>query len=450
MKTLRIFVIDDEEILRVSLTDDLKDAGYFVYDFPDAISALADINKVDVDVVITDIKMPDMDGIELLKKIKQTNSDIIVIVMTAYGSISSAVDTVKLGAYDYLTKPFQKEEILLKLARIEEIKIVKENYQEITSQLQSKFDFSSAIGNSAGLRDVFEQVKTVAPTSTTVLVTGETGTGKELLTNIIHYNSLRKDKPIIKVGCAILSKEIFESELFGHEKGAFTGADKIKKGRFEIADEGTIYLDDVDDIPFELQVKLLRVLEEHEFERVGGTETIKIDCRVIASTKKDLRKLVNEGKFREDLFYRLNVFPIHIKPLRERKEDIPLLAKYFMEEFSPKKKIEIKKDAMELLVNYSWLGNVRELKNLMERLSLVTNDGIIDLRNIPYEFCTSLESIPEFASGRKTLDKFLKEIEVKTIRSAIQKANGNKARAAEILGIPASTLRSKIEKHRIE
>jgi DNA-binding NtrC family response regulator len=450
MKALRIFVIDDEEILRVSLTDDLKDAGYFVYDFPDAISALADINKVDVNVVITDIKMPDMDGIELLKKIKQTNSDIIVIVMTAYGSISSAVDAVKLGAYDYLTKPFQKEEILLKLARIEEIKTVKENYQEITSQLQSKFDFSSAIGNSAGLRDVFEQVKTVAPTSTTVLVTGETGTGKELLTNIIHYNSQRKDKPIIKVSCAILSREIFESELFGHEKGAFTGADKLKKGRFELSDNATIYLDDIDDIPFELQVKLLRVLEEHEFERVGSVETIKIDCRVIASTKKDLRKLVSEGKFREDLFYRLNVFPIHIKPLRERKEDIPLLAKYFMEEFSPNKKIEIKKDALDLLVNYTWPGNVRELKNLMERLSLLTNDGLIDTSKIPFEFCIPVDSIPEFAIGRKTLDKFLEDIEIKTIRSTVQKANGNKAKAAELLGLPVSTLRSKIEKYKIE
>ncbi len=450
MKNLKIFVVDDEEIIRISLADDLRDAGYKVEEFSGAASALSAFQKSSADIIFTDIKMPGMDGLELLKKVKTLDREIIVIVMTAFGSINTAVEAMRNGAYDYITKPFQADELTLLLQRVEELLSIKKNYSTFTLQLQEKFDFSSVVGTSKAVQEMFSLLKTVSPSEATVLITGETGTGKELIANIIHYNSLRKGKPLIRVSCAIFSREIFESELFGHEKGAFTGADKIKKGRFEIADEGTIYLDDVDDIPLEMQVKLLRVLQEKEFERVGGTETIKTDVRIIASTKADLRQLVKEGKFREDLFYRLNVFPIHIKPLRERKEDIPLLAKYFMEEFSPNKKIEIKKDALDLLVNYSWPGNVRELKNLMERLSLVADDGIIDTTKIPFEFCIPVDSIPEFAIGRKTLDKFLEDIEIKTIRSTVQKTNGNKAKAAELLGIPTSTLRSKIEKYKIE
>ncbi len=449
MRALRIFVIDDEEILRVSLTDDLKDAGYMVYDYPDAISALADINKVDVNVVITDIKMPDMDGIELLKKIKQTNSDIIVIVMTAYGSISSAVDAVKLGAYDYLTKPFQKEEVLLKLTRIEEIKTVKENYQEITSQLRSKYEVDSGVVASKKMQEVFHALEMVAKSNSSILVTGETGTGKEFITNVIHNNSNRRDRPLIKVSCAILSREVFESELFGHEKGSFTGAFKNKKGRFEIADGGTLYLDDIDDIPIELQVKLLRVLEESEFERVGGTETIKVDVRVIASTKVDLKKLVSEGKFREDLFYRLNIFPITLHPLRERIEDIPVLIDYYLNRFS-NGKLTCDKKVIEVLQKYPWPGNVRELKNLMERLSLICSEGMITIDKLPIEVITTLSKSEHTHLGAASLEKLITEYECELIRIALLKFSGNKTKAAEFLQIPPSTLRSKLEKYGIK
>lgn len=449
MRALRIFVIDDEEILRVSLTDDLKDAGYIVYDYPDAISALADINKVDVNVVITDIKMPDIDGIELLKKIKQTNSDIIVIVMTAYGSISSAVDAVKLGAYDYLTKPFQKEEILLKLTRIQEIKTVKENYQEITSQLRSKYEVDSGVVASKKMKEVFHALEMVAKSNSSILVTGETGTGKEFITNVIHNNSNRRDRPLIKVSCAILSREVFESELFGHEKGSFTGAFKNKKGRFEIADGGTLYLDDIDDIPIELQVKLLRVLEESEFERVGGTETIKVDVRVIASTKVDLKKLVSEGKFREDLFYRLNIFPITLHPLRERIEDIPVLIDYYLNRFS-NSKLTCDKKVIEVLQKYPWPGNVRELKNLMERLSLICSEGIITIDKLPIEVITTLSKSEHTHLGAASLEKLITEYECELIRIALLKFSGNKTKAAEFLQIPPSTLRSKLEKYGIK
>ena len=291
----------------------------------------------------------------------------------------------------------------------------------------------------------------VINTDTTVLITGETGTGKELLTNIIHYNSLRRKRPFIKVSCAVLSKEIFESELFGHVKGSFTGADKDKPGRFELSDTGTIYLDDVDDIPLDLQVKLLRVLEEREVERVGATKATKIDIRVIASTKVDLKKLVEEGKFREDLYYRLSVFPVNIPPLRERKDDIRFLLKYFIGIFAKEREIKIYSEAMSVLQNYDWPGNVRELKNLAERLVILSyHDNKIDMQKIPAEL--SLKETRHFFShlGQKSLVECLSNFEINAIKFALMKNNNNKSKAAIYLKIPLSTLRTKMEKYNIE
>jgi DNA-binding NtrC family response regulator len=447
MKNLKIFVVDDEEIIRISLADDLRDAGYKVEEFSDAGSALSAFQKSSADIIFTDIKMPEMDGLELLKKVKAVDNETIVIVMTAFGTINTAVEAMRNGAYDYIAKPFQADELTLLLQRVEELLSIKKNYSTFTSRLQEKFDFSSVVGSSKAVLETFSLLKTVSPSEATVLITGETGTGKELIANIIHYNSRRKEKPLIKVSCAVLSKEIFESELFGHEKGAFTGADKIKKGRFEIADEGTIYLDDVDDIPLEMQVKLLRVLQEKEFERVGGTETIKTDVRVIASTKADLRQLVIEGKFREDLFYRLNVFPIYLKPLREREEDVIQLANYFIKYHSQNKPLKVHEAVYEILKKYSWPGNIRELKNLIERLVLLSSDGEISIDKIPAEFYNKPDLILGTSIGNKTIEELLAEYEIKILKAALHKTAGNKTKAAEILGIPPSTLRSKIDKY---
>ena len=292
-------------------------------------------------------------------------------------------------------------------------------------------------------------VKIVAEKSTSILIIGETGTGKELLTNIIHYNSNRRKGPLVKVSCAILSREIFESELFGHEKGAFTGAIDQKIGRFEQADGGTIYLDDIDDVPIDLQVKLLRALQEREIERVGGKKPVKIDIRVIASTKKDLRKMVDEGCFREDLFYRLNVFPVKLPPLRERHKDIIALTKHFVAVYTEGQKIQIKEEVFDVLLNYNFPGNIRELRNLCERLTLLSVNNIIDCATLPYEIKFPGHSPSVFTFNNKTLNEIVEEVEKNAIMGALDKSHGNKARAAEILGLPATTLKSKILKYNL-
>lgn len=449
---LKILVVDDERIVRVTISDDLRDAGYNVREFSSATSALQHLRDVDsaVDIIITDLKMPEMDGLEFLAKIKQINPDIYVLLMTAHGSIQTAVEAMKLGAYDYLSKPFNIDELLLIINRISEHKDIKAENKQLRGTVKKQFDMSAFVGMNNAVDNVFDLVKIIADKNTTVLIVGETGTGKELLTNIIHYNSNRIKGPFIKVSCAILSREIFESELFGHEKGAFTGAEKQKIGRFESANNGTIYLDDIDDLPYDLQVKLLRVLEEGEIERVGGSETIKIDVRVIASTKKNLKDLAAEGKFREDLYYRLNVFPIHLPPLRERPGDIELLARHFANEFSGGAKIGIDDEVIELLKRYPFQGNVREIKNLMERLVLLAQDGVITKKLLPIEVRFPGKPHNCFFFGDKALEDILKEVETNAIRDALLRSGGNKAKAATLLHVPASTLKSRIEKLGLE
>lgn len=449
---LRIFIVDDERIVRVTTADDLRDAGYTVREFATGQAALQHISDTEegVDIIITDLRMPNMNGLEFLIKVKSIIPEVFVLLMTAYASVSTAVEAMKLGAYDYISKPFDIDELLLTIKRIKEVKEVKDENKELRNQVQKKFDTTSFIGSSESTKKVFELVEIIAGKNTSVLLTGETGTGKELLTNIIHYNSNRRKNPLIKVSCAILSREIFESELFGHEKGAFTGAEKQKIGRFELANNGTIYLDDIDDIPLDLQVKLLRVLEEGEFERVGGTKTIKIDVRVIASTKKNLKEMVATGKFREDLFYRLNVFPINIPSLRERPNDIELLARYFVNEFAQGEEISIDPEALELIKHYPFSGNVRELKNLMERLVLLAKNKVIDKNVLPIEFRFPGKEHTCFYFENKPLDEILREVETNAIVDALMRSGGNKAKAAQILQVPASTLKSRIEKLNIQ
>lgn len=448
MKPLRVFVVEDEDSLRVSLADDLRDAGYKAYEFSDAVAALQELRVHNADVILTDIKMPKMGGLEFLGKVKEMTPETVVVVMTAHGSVASAVEAMKLGAYDYLTKPFETEEILLMMERIAELHALRTANRQLSVQCQAHYGMATLVGRSPAMQEVLHHVHTVAQTSSTVLIIGETGTGKELVTNVIHYNSPRRNGPFVKVSCAVLSREMFESELFGHEKGAFTGAVKEKRGRFELADGGTLYLDDVDDIPLDLQVKLLRVLEQQEFERVGGGETLRVDVRVIASTKADLRRFVAEGKFREDLFYRLNVYPIHLNPLRERREDILPLMDYWLEHFANGRTMTVQPEVYTILENYTWRGNVRELKNLMERLTLVAQDGVIDASKLPLEVL-SASTLEVPLSIEKPLDEMLAEIEVNAIKAVLTKCGGNKAQAAKLLGVPPSTLRTKMEKYGI-
>jgi len=446
---MRIYVVDDERIIRVSLADELRDAGFEVFEFAHANAALMKIRDLKPDLVITDLKMPDIDGVELLKRVKEIDQNIFVILMTAYSTVSTAVETMKLGAYDYIEKPFDNQSILLIIERIIELKQIKEENKELKIKLNQKYDFSSFVGDSPAIDKVFDLVKIVAKKDTSILIIGETGTGKELLTNIIHYNCIRNKKPLIKVSCAILNRDIFESELFGHEKGAFTGAVSEKIGRFEMANEGTLYLDDIDDIPLDLQVKLLRALEEGEIERVGGSKVIKVDIRLIASTKKNLRKMVDEGKFREDLYYRLNIFPIMLPPLRERPKDIVNLTNHFISVFAPNEDIAIDDDALNVLKNYHFRGNVRELKNLAERLTLLSTNNKITTETIPYEIKFPDIKAEYFNFENMALNDILENVEMNSIQMALDKTNGNKAKASELLGIPASTLKSKISKYKL-
>lgn len=449
---MKVFVVDDERLIRVTTADDLRDAGHQVREFSSAQAALAHLREKgpEADVVITDLKMPDVDGLEFTRRIKALYPEIYVVLMTAYATVDTAVQAMKLGAWDYISKPFNTDELLLTLERIRELKEVKDENKNLRSQVVKKFDLSAFIGQSQEINQVFDLVKIISDKPTTVLITGETGTGKELLTSIIHYNSNRRKAPFIKVSCAILSREIFESELFGHVKGAFTGAESAKTGRFEMADKGTLYLDDVDDIPYDMQVKLLRALEEGEIEKVGAGQTIKIDVRVIASTKKDLKQMVAEGKFREDLFYRLNVFPINLPPLRERPKDIPILAQHFVREFSDGQPVSIDPEVLEILKQYPFPGNVREIKNLMERLVLLARDQVIDKRIIPMEVRFPGKPHTCFYFENKPLEEILREVETNAIRDALMRSGGNKAKAATILSIPASTLKSRIEKLQLE
>ncbi|MFN3693753.1 MAG: sigma-54-dependent transcriptional regulator [Ignavibacterium sp.] len=448
MKKLNICIVEDEEILRVSLKDDLLDAGYIVNDFENPLKALEHFKKKNCDIVISDIRLPQMNGLDLLSKIKSINPNTFVIMMTAFGSVETAVEAMKKGAYDYITKPFDKEELLLIINRIKEVKTLQSKNLDFQNYFQDQFNFDAFIGNSSFVNELKETLKIISQTNSTVLITGETGTGKELIANLIHYHSPRRDKPLIKVSCGILSKEVIESELFGHERGAFTGAEKLRIGRFEKADQGTIYLDDIDDIPIDVQIKLLRVIQEQEIERVGSSESIKIDVRIIASTKADLSKLVQEGKFREDLYYRLNVLPIHLKPLRERKEDIIPLFNYFLNRFSNQKQFEIEKNVYDILKNYRWSGNVRELKNLAERLSILCFDSKITTDRLPQEIILTKPNIENILkSENKSLTEIIEEVEKQLIQNALIRTGNNKAKAAELLGLPPSTLKSKIEKY---
>lgn len=446
----KVFIIEDDRIQRITLADEIKDAGFQVHEFAEPRIALQQLKEQQVDMIFCDLKLPQMDGIEFLQKAKKINSQVSIVIMTSYATFPEAVLAIKLGAFDFITKPYKTEEILLLLEKNKEFQKISNENTELRSQLIKEHDFSSFIGSTEHVKKIHELVKVVANSASTILIIGETGTGKELLTKLIHYNSNRSKYSLVKVNCAILARELFESELFGHTKGAFTGAEKEKKGRFEIADGGTMYLDDIDDLPLELQVKLLRVIEEREIERLGGSEPIKIDVRIIASTKKDLKKLVADGKFREDLFYRLNVIPINLEPLRERNEDVPELFNYFVNHFSNTKNFSIDKSIYDFLKKYSWPGNIRELRNIAERMAILNPSGNIKINTLPAEITSSSTPVVLTSLGEKSLVEALSEFEKNAIELALLKFAGSITKAAEYLSIPHSTLRSKMEKYGVK
>lgn len=444
---MRILVVDDEKLFRVSLCDGLDEAGFETHGLSSAEEVMEELKKNVYDVVLTDLRLPRMNGIALLKKIKKSSPDVIVIVMTAYATVQTAVEAIKQGAYDYITKPFSSEELFLILKRFAKYQsILKENIN-LKKQLESQYEYKNLIGKSKVMRDIFHLIKIVSSSDSSILISGGTGTGKEMIADAIHFNGARKKGPYIKVSCATISKDILESELFGHVKGAFTGAIKEKKGRFELADKGTLFLDDVDDIPIELQVKLLRVLEEHSFEKVGDTKKIKVDIRVIAATKVDLQKMVDEGKFRADLFYRLNVVPIYVPPLRERREDIHILIEHFIKIYSQDKPLQFAPSVIKRLIDYSWPGNVRELRNIIERLALISEGEVIKENLLPDELLGSPQPLVNPLSENEPLNEILEKTEIIILRNAISKTSGNQTKTAKLLKIPISTLRSKLQKY---
>ena len=440
-----ILIVEDDPNVGESIRLLLKKRGYSILLASHGKEALQLFRQGNVDLVITDLVMPKMDGIELLEAVKGLRPETEVIVISAQGTIEKAVQAMKLGAFDFIEKPINPRVISLVVERaLEKQTLILQN-RDLRSQLQDKFHFKNIIGRSVKMVKIFELIQHIAPYDSSVLIIGESGTGKELIANAIHYNSPRASMPFIKVSCASLSEGIIESELFGHEKGAFTGAIVSRKGRFELAHEGTLFLDEVEDIPPATQIKLLRVLQEGEFERVGGNKTIKVNLRIIAASNRDLQEEVRNGTFREDLYYRLNVVNIKLPSLKERREDIPFLVNFFIEKFNQKYHMKVKgisQRAMSLLNDYEWSGNVRELENTIESILVINSPEVIDLKHLPQEM-RDFKERPEMIPIK--IGTPLEEVEREMLIHTLKATKGNKRRAAELLGINVRTIHRKLE-----
>ena len=449
----RILVVDDEFHIRDWISESLKRRNFHVDFCEDGQSALELLARDEAyDIVITDIRMPKLSGLNLLKTIKERYPNTDVLIMTAYGTIADAVNAIKDGAQDFLEKPFPQETLLIRVQKILETRKLRNENFTLKRELGSKFQFDHVVGRSPVMLPVFEQLQMIAPSKATVLVTGESGTGKELVAREIHMNSPRRNGPFIKVNCAAMPETLMESELFGHEKGAFTGAIKTVEGRFELANGGTLLLDEVSEMSPAMQAKLLRVLQEREFEKLGGRETIKIDVRIVATTNRDLKKEIKEKNFREALFHRLNVCPIHLPSLRDREDDIPLLAAHFLNRYSGEYNKEIKaihESAMEQLMNYEWPGNVRELQHKMERAVIMCNEQMISPKHLfldEFEVPTATTTITMTDNSTASL----RDIEKAAIFRALQFNENNRTKTAEALGISIRTLRNKLREYREE
>ncbi|OHE58129.1 MAG: hypothetical protein A2Z47_08175 [Thermodesulfovibrio sp. RBG_19FT_COMBO_42_12] len=452
-----ILVIEDKESMAEMLKETLESEGYVVISARDGVDGIRHLKEGKIDLVLTDLKLPKKGGIDILKASREENPLIPVIVMTAYGSVETAVAAMKEGAFDFITKPFDTDHLLMLIKRaIETHRLHTENIL-LKEEFASKLGFPRIVGKSEKIADVAQMVQKVATTKSTVLLLGESGTGKELFARAIHNLSHRRDYPFVPINCAAIPRDLLESELFGHEKGSFTGADVKKLGKFELADKGTIFLDEVGDMDLTIQSKLLRAIESGEIERVGAVKAIMVDVRIVAASNKDLEKAVEDRKFREDLYYRLNVFPIRIPPLRERREDIPLLVDYFMNKYCLEIKTPIKgvsKEALDMLMNYHWKGNVRELENAIERSVILCDGDTIT----PEHFVLNRQSVFESAKRSLSLGGTLEDVAKEALRIAetqkivdvLKETRGNKSKAAEILHVSYKTLLTKIKEYGIE
>jgi len=455
-----ILIVDDEPNYQIVLAELLKDEGYEVFTADSGLAGLPIVYSTDLDLVLSDMKMPGMDGIEFLAKIKEYNRELPVILITAYAEVEKAVEAMRLGAFTYLAKPFSNQQLLASVTKaIEHYGLIRE-IRRLRAEATPRSGFGGMVGKSPSMRAVYQLIEKVAPTPSSVLITGESGTGKELVARAIHNLSPRKEAPFISVNCAALSEHLLESELFGHEKGAFTDAVAMRKGRFELADTGTLFLDEIGEMPPQLQAKLLRVLQEKNFERVGGSVTQHVDVRILAATNKDLKDEVDKGHFREDLYYRLNVIHIHLAPLRERVDDIPALVTHFIEKNSRNlgKNLDISPEALRLLVSLPWEGNVRELENTIERAAILCNGDRIEPEDVQpdsteltnaHEWSTGLE-LGQFIPEHLSLAEVLNGIEEKLVRKALDDNFYVQARAAEQLGITKSLLQYKMKKYNLQ
>jgi len=461
MSMYSILVVDDEPNYLVVLSELLKDEGFEVFTAPDGEQGLRIVKDVDLDIVITDMQMPGMDGLQFMLKVKAEKEDLPVVVITAYAEVDKAVEAMQAGAFSYLAKPFSNDELIVNLRKAaQHYSLIRENTR-LRDEIKGKDGFSGMVGKNPRMMQVYTLIEKVSPTHASVLITGESGTGKELVAKAIHTNSPRESQPFIAVNCATLSEGLLESELFGHERGAFTGAVAMRKGRFELADQGTIFLDEVSEIALSLQSKLLRVLQEKKFERVGGGKTLEVDVRILSASNRDLREEVTAGRFREDLFYRLNVIPMNLPPLRERMDDLKLLVDFFVNKFKKildKSNLEISTDAFRLLMKLPWEGNIRELENTIERAAILCAGCVIEAEDVQPDVLLNNEKsswgqnvdlrqlIPEDAG----LNDVLYTIEEKMLKKALADTSNIQARAAEKLGITKSLLQYKMKKYGIK
>ncbi len=447
MSIEKILVVDDDDLSRSYLSEALQRNGYSVDNASDGQEAVSLTDKQNYDMVFLDMRMPRMSGLKVLERVKKTAKETTVVIMTAYGSIESAVEAMRKGAYDYIIKPFSLDNIELLLKRVQERqKLIDEN-KYWRSRLDSNEENEFVIDKHSAMFEILNNVKRIAQSKASVLIQGESGTGKELVAHSIYSHSQRKSKPFIKVNCAALSENLLESELFGHEKGAFTGADLKRMGRFELADGGTLLLDEISEVSPKIQAKLLRVLEQEEFERVGGSKTLKVDVRIIATTNRNLEQEIEKNNFRQDLYFRLNVIPVIVPPLRERREDIPVLAEYFLKRY--KSEIEtpltgISKEALAILVQHDWPGNVREMRNLIHRCTVMIDSEVL----MPEHFENMLNINKPKMNSELSVGQTIEDVERVLIYKTLEKTRGNKTRAAEILNITARTLRNKLSKYK--
>jgi DNA-binding NtrC family response regulator len=446
-----VLIVDDEVGTRESVKMILKH-DYEVFLAKDAEEAFLQIKEYSPDVVLLDIILPDIDGLKVLEKIKESDPDMIVIMITATKTVKTAVEAMKLGAYDYVTKPFDIDELRLIISRSLSTQALEKEVKYLRKEIDKGFSIGNIIGKSKAMENIFKVVRQIADSKSTVLIMGESGTGKELISRAIHYNSNRKNFPFVTINCAAIPETLIESELFGHERGAFTNAIEKKLGRFEIAQHGTLFLDEIGELSLSTQAKILRFLEEKEFNRVGGSKTIKVEVRLITATNRDLNQLLKKGEFREDLYYRINVVPIVIPPLRERKEDIPMLLENFIKKFNAENNKNLKgvsKEALELMMNYDWPGNIRELENLIERIIALTSNEYIQHNELPF----SLINIPKInglkesvLNGKVSFLEAEEEFEKGIILDALKRANYVQSHAAEMLRISRRILKYKMEK----